>query len=135
MYWNHTINTTTKENDTLQNGLKGKYLRGMKWIMPIYHFRNKETGEVFEDMMSISSKEELLKNNSHIEQVPTGFTIVGGVGDNMDAKTDDGFKEVMAKIAEKNPGSPLADRYAKNKTIKRAKTESIVREHKKKFGI
>ena len=103
--------------------------------MPIYHFRNNETGEVFEDMMSISNKEELLKNNSHIEQVPTGFTIVGGVGDNIDAKTDDGFKEVMAKIAEKNPGSPLADRYAKNKTIKRSRTEQIVSKHKKKFNI
>ena len=97
--------------------------------MPVYHFKNTETGEVFEDFISISKKEELLKKNPHIHQVPTGFTVVGGVGDNMDAKTDDGFKEVMAKIAEKNPGSPLADRYAKNKTLKRSKTESIVNKY------
>jgi len=97
--------------------------------MPVYHFRNTETNEVFEDFISIAAKEELLKKNPHIEQVPTGFTIVGGVGDNMEAKTDDTFKEVMAKIAEKNPGSPLADRYAKNKTLKRSKTETIVEKH------
>lgn len=97
--------------------------------MPVYHFKNTETGEVFEDFISISQKEELLKKNPHIQQVPTGFTIVGGVGDNMDAKTDDGFKEVMAKISEKHPGSPLADRYGKNKSLKRSKTESIVDKH------
>lgn len=103
--------------------------------MPVYHFRNTKTGEVFEDLISISAKEELLKNNPHIQQIPTGFTIVGGVGDNMDAKTDDGFKEVMAKISEKHPGSPLADRYGKNKSIKRSKTEQIVKQHKKKYNI
>lgn len=97
--------------------------------MPVYHFKNTETGEVFEDFISISAKEDLLKKNPHIQQVPTGFAIVGGVGDNVDAKTDDTFKEVMAKIAEKNPGSPLADRYAKNKTLKRSKTEQIVDKH------
>lgn len=97
--------------------------------MPVYQFRNTETGEVFEDFISIATKEELLQKNPHIQQVPTGFAIVGGVGDNMEAKTDDTFKEVMAKIAEKNPGSPLADRYAKNKTLKRSKTEQIVNKH------
>jgi len=97
--------------------------------MPVYQFRNTKTGEVFEDFISIAAKEELLQKNPHIKQVPTGFAIVGGVGDNMDARTDDTFKEVMAKIAEKNPGSPLADRYAKNKTLKRSKTEQIVNKH------
>jgi len=97
--------------------------------MPVYQFKNTETDEVFEDILSIAKKEELLEKNPHIHQVPTGFTIVGGVGDNMDAKTPDGFKEVLAKIGEKYDDSPLADRYTKNKSNKQIKAREIVKNH------
>ena len=35
--------------------------------MPTYHFKNKDTGQQFEDFMSISSKEKFLQENANIE--------------------------------------------------------------------
>ena len=78
--------------------------------------------------MSIASKDEYLKANPHITQVPTGFTIVTGVGDNRQKGQSDGFKEVLSKIGEKFPNSPLADEYVK-KSNKEVKTAQIHKKH------
>jgi hypothetical protein len=80
--------------------------------MPLYDFRNKDTGEVFEKMMSISSKEEYLLENPNIE------SLIGGKPVFIDSvrlgirTTDAGFKEVLQRIHEKTAGSQL------NKTTK-----------------
>jgi len=67
--------------------------------MPVYDFRNENTGEIFEKKMSISEKEAYLKENPHISSVPSlvGF---GGVQDLKMKKPDEGFREVMSKISE-----------------------------------
>jgi len=96
--------------------------------MPTYQFRDSNTNEEWEDMMSISAKDEYLKSNPHIKQVPTGFTIVTGVGDNRQKGQSDGFKEVLSKIGEKYPGSALSDEYVK-KTNKEVKTAQIHKKH------
>lgn len=80
--------------------------------MPLYEFRNKDTGEVFEKFMSISSREEYLKENPNVETIitsapPTIDSVRLGV-----TKSDQGFKEVLQRIHEKTPGSIL------NKTTK-----------------
>lgn len=103
--------------------------------MPTYNFRNKKTGEITEEFMSISAREEFLKKNKnlepYIESAPmfnyssTGFRSVS-------EKTDNGFKEVMSKIAEKHPASPLADQYGK-RTIKETKSRNVLEKHKKKI--
>lgn len=96
--------------------------------MPTYSFLNKETGERFDDFLSISKKEELLEKNPHIQQIPTGFAITTMTGE---LKTDDGFKEVMSKISDKHPDSPLAEKYGQNKTIKQTKIKTAVEKWKK----
>lgn len=96
--------------------------------MGFYQFRDSNTEEQWEDMMSIASKDEYLKANPHITQVPTGFTIVTGVGDNRQKGQSAGFKEVLSKIGEKFPGSPLADEYV-TKSIKEVKTSEIHKKH------
>lgn len=100
--------------------------------MPIYQFRNIETGEEFEDILSISRKEELLNLNPHIKQVPTLFGIVSGVG-SIDSKTDNTWKEVLAKVAEGHPNSEVADRYGKNQTHKQIKTREIHKKYQEKW--
>lgn len=75
--------------------------------MPLFEFRNKDTGEIFERLMSISSKEEYLKENPNIESIissapPLIDSVRLGV-----KKTDQGFKEVLQRIHEKTPGSVL----------------------------
>lgn len=75
--------------------------------MPLYEFRNKTTGEMFEKMMSISAKADYLKENPDIESVissapPLMDPVAIGV-----RRTDQGFKEVLQRIHEKTPGSQL----------------------------
>ena len=67
--------------------------------MPIYTFRNKETGEEFERFMSIASREEFLKENPNLDSVIRGVNIVHETGTNL--KVSDGFREVMSKIKSK----------------------------------
>lgn len=80
--------------------------------------------------MSISAREEYLKENPHIQQVLTPTALVSMVG-TVGGKTDAGFKEVMSKIAEKHPASPLADRYGR-KSTKEVKVKEVREKHRKK---
>lgn len=79
--------------------------------MPLYDFRNKETGEVFEKFMSIAAKEEYLKENPNIESMLGMNALIDPVRLGV-RKADNGFKEVLQRIHEKTPGSTL------NKTSK-----------------
>jgi hypothetical protein len=55
------------------------------------------------------------------------FSYTGG-GDFAGKKTDNTWKEVMSKIAEQNPRSPLADNVLK-KSTKRVKTDQVLKKH------
>ena len=94
--------------------------------MPTYHFRNKTTGADFAQFMSISEKESYLEKNTHMEQIITAPTIIGGHGDRV--RTDDGFKSVLSKVAEAHPNSNLADRIG-TRSIKDIRTKDTVRKH------
>ena len=45
-------------------------------------------------------------------------------------KTDGGFNEVMSKIADKHPNSPLADKVNKTDTIAQNKVRNVAKKHK-----
>lgn len=80
--------------------------------MPTYTFHNKETGEVFDKIMSWNSREEYLKENPNLE------TIIGApsFGDPVRLgvrRTDDGFKEVLSKIGASNPFSNLSNKLSR----------------------
>jgi hypothetical protein len=80
--------------------------------MPTYSFRNIQTGVVEDKIMSMSSREEYLKENPNLETIITGAPgLVKGTGDR--TKTPAGFKEVLSKISEANPTSSLANDYGK----------------------
>lgn len=76
--------------------------------MPVYDFRNKDTGEVFTQTMKISEKEQYLKDNPNVEsyfgdtQMNIGDPVRLGI-----RKADGGFKEVLQKIHSRAPGSRL----------------------------
>ena len=76
--------------------------------MPLYDFRNKETGEIVEMSMSYGSKQQYLIDNPHMESIiltspalgdPTKLTAT--------RKMDSGFKDVLSRIHERTPGSTL----------------------------
>ena len=100
--------------------------------MPIYTFENTKTKKVFDEMMSISEKEEYLEKNKHIKQRLTAINIVGGV-QGITHKTDGGWNDNLQRIADAHPTSPLADRY-KKKSIKEIKTQQAVQKHRKRRG-
>jgi hypothetical protein len=96
--------------------------------MPTYTFYDKKTGKEWDDMMPNSEREEYLKDNPHISQIPGGFAFVGdhimGVG----PKQDGGMTENLQRIAAAHPGTPLADRYGGEPT-KQQKTRAVLKKH------
>jgi hypothetical protein len=100
--------------------------------MPIYSIRNKKTGEEWEEMMTWSSLQEYLESNPEFESIITKAPgLIGGTGDR--TKTDDGFKEVLSKIADANPNSNLASDYGK-KDKKSVTVRNAVQRVQKKLG-
>ena len=99
--------------------------------MPTYRFKNMNTGEEFEEFMSMNERETYLKTHSVIAQVPVPIAIAGdhlmGVG----PKVDGGFTENMQRIAESHPGTPLANKYGSSstKTDRELKTRSVLKKH------
>ena len=73
--------------------------------MPTYSFRNKETGEIHDEIMRISAKDQFLLDNPQLEQVITGAPAFAG--DHITIKKDTGFKEVLQRIHSLTPGSQL----------------------------
>ena len=76
--------------------------------MPTYNFQHRETGEIIEKIISMSAREQFLKDNPEYTQIilqapplgdPTKLTAT--------RKFDGGFTDVLKKIHERTPGSQL----------------------------
>lgn len=103
--------------------------------MPTYEFLNKKTKKIEEHIMSISAYDEFKTNNKHLEryyETAPQFNYSGS-GDASGKKTDNTWKEVMHKIAEQNPRSPLAEKVLR-KDSKRIKTDKVLEKHKNKVA-
>ena len=96
--------------------------------MPLYEFVDTKTGETWEDVMSYESYKTYLAENPHVNPVYS-ISIIGGSGDRI--KTDSGFNDVLSRIAQANPHSPLAQTHG-DKSIKASKTREVVNKHKSK---
>lgn len=94
--------------------------------MPLYEFRNKETGETWEQFLSFSEREELLED-PNIEQVISAPALISGIA-GVTHKNDSGFTDMMSRIANANPHSPLAQQYG-DKGVKASKTREVVNKH------
>lgn len=70
--------------------------------MPTYSFINTETNEEFEEFMSLSARDEFLKDNPHISVT---IRYAPRVGYNDAKKPDDGFRDILRKIKKENPRS------------------------------
>ena len=98
--------------------------------MPTYRFENKETGEVWEELMMIAEMEQFIKQD-HIELLPpTQMNIVSSVGQ-IDSKTDSGWKDHLSRIAEKHPESNLGKRY-RRQGVKESRTRAVLEKHRKR---
>ena len=104
---------------------------GTRNKMPTYTFKNKDTGEVFDKIMKIAEKPEYLKNNPNIEAV---LTAPNFVGDHIVKKMDGGMKETLQKIADRNPNTPLADRFSR-RSAKDIQKQKVVKKYNLKDTI
>ena len=114
----------------MQSGKQPHRLGSQKDFMPTYKFKNLKTGVVYEDFMSIKDMEKLRENPNIELQMPDTLNIISQTGDNIDAKTDGGWKETLAKISEAHPDSELNKQYGKRKTAKDVKTAEVRKKHK-----
>ena len=99
--------------------------------MPTYDFRNKTTGVEWEKNMRISEL-DAYKEENNAEILIKTVNIASGQGDNIDAKTDDGWKETLSKISEAHPDSELTKQYGRRKSHKDVKVEKIRKKHRNK---
>ena len=99
--------------------------------MPTYEFVNTKTKQIEEHTMSISAYDSFKADNPHLDRYYSDASMFSysGTGDMAGKKTDNTWKEVMSKIAEQNPRSPLADKVLR-KSIKRVKTDAVLKKHK-----
>lgn len=68
--------------------------------MPTYKFYNNETGEEFEDFMSISALDEYLSENPNVTQLVNGAPLIHsgrGLG-----KPDNGFRDLLKDMKKKH---------------------------------
>lgn len=99
--------------------------------MPTYEFVNTNTKKIEEHTMSISAYDAFKAENPHLERYYSDAPLFSysGTGDMAGKKTDNTWKEVMHKIAEQNPRSPLAEKVLR-KSTKRVKTDQVLKKHK-----
>lgn len=80
--------------------------------MPTYTFRNKDTGEVFDKLMSWDDRQAYLELNPILEIVmgspAMGDSVRLGI-----RKNDDGFREVLSKIGAANYKSNLSNKLSR----------------------
>jgi hypothetical protein len=83
--------------------------------MPKYTFLNKDTEQVEEFYFGIHKYDQFVKDNPHLDRYfeqGTGFAMGDSVRLGI-RKNDDGFREVVSKIASANYKSNLADRLSR----------------------
>lgn len=78
--------------------------------MPMYQFRVKETDEVFEEMFSYDQMKAFLEENPEFEQIIGAPAIVSGIS-GLTHKNDSGFNDLLSRIGQANPHSPLGQKY------------------------
>ncbi|MDA8752488.1 hypothetical protein N9M52_00610 [bacterium] len=77
--------------------------------MPIYQYKNEETGEISDHMMSISTMEQFDIDNPHMKKI----IHAPAIGDSARLgikKHDSGFNDLLKDIKKKNAGSTIRDR-------------------------
>ena len=94
--------------------------------MPMYDFKDTDSGEYFSLELTISKREEYLKENPHIIQILGAPSLLRGT--NYGGKMDEGWKENLARISEAHPTSNVAKEHGR-RSSKQVKTEQILKKH------
>ena len=99
-----------------------------------YAFIHKKTKKIVRHDLRMSDYDAFKKKHPQLERYhdsAPAITFNGRTFRSLDAQTDNGWKEVLSKIAEKNKGSQLANDYGK-KSIKDVKSRLAIEKAAKK---
>jgi hypothetical protein len=102
----------------------------------IYTFRNKKTGRTKEYTIRLADYDKFKEDHPELERIIDVVVLnysSGGINSlsTQAARKSEGWKEVLTKIGEQNPHSPLAQEFHRNKSVNRIKAETIVDKHVK----
>lgn len=75
--------------------------------MPSYQFKNTETGEIYEQFMSIAAMEHLLVERPHVIQYHTSAPSLGDPIKLGITKTPTSFRELLKHMKGKHKGSTI----------------------------
>jgi hypothetical protein len=93
--------------------------------MPLYSVYNTETGEPEEDFWGTWNALQIyLEENPQLKQTITAPAFIAGIA-GITHKNDGGFNDMLSRISNANPHSPLAQTHG-NKGIKESKTREAV---------
>jgi hypothetical protein len=75
--------------------------------MPTYSFRNKTTGETYSKFLTLKERESYLENNPDVESI-IDYVVPSseGIG-HLKRNIGSGWKDVLRKIKDRNPGSNI----------------------------
>jgi len=89
--------------------------------MPTYTIKDSDKDEIFDTICTYDELQVFLENNPQCQKVITAPNIVSGNG----PKSDGGFNETMAKIADSHPNSPLEWFDVRHERINKMSLSSI----------
>ena len=99
--------------------------------MPKYEFLNTTNNQIEEHFMRISEYDQFVIDNPTLKRYHSTAPAFSYSGTkDFNTKTDNTWKEVLSKIAEKHPASQLAETHGK-RTIKEHKTREVLKKHAK----
>lgn len=77
--------------------------------MPLYTFKNTETGETTDLILSVSAMEQYKVDNPQMQNVIYSPGLIGGRDQSGGGNLPDGFKDKLREIKKKHPGSTGVD--------------------------
>ncbi len=101
--------------------------------MPIYTFKDTQSGETWDELCSWDDRCSYLEENSHITTIIDGAPSLVSSQYTSGLKNDEGWQENLSRIAEAHPTSDLADRYG-SKSVKAAGTRNAVKRWRDQTG-
>ena len=71
--------------------------------MPVYEFRNRESGEVEEHRMSYTQIDDFLEMNTHLERYYSAPNVSSNTKDNI-SRASDGWNDLLKGIKKSSDG-------------------------------
>ena len=80
-------------------------------LMPVYEFKNKETGEITEVMVKMAELEQFKQENPHLERHFTTINFADSVSLGIKKPPKDFQEGVIDRIKKNNPGHNMQSRW------------------------